>query len=449
MIPLSSLLAEQPGLSRLTPKLRAALTQLGSERVSDKDKGMPKGTSVPLGEIGTQGWNVLDGSLPLPLMVIRRSDVRHNVKTFQEYCDHHGAWLAPHSKTTMAPQLIAMQLMAGAWGTTVACVAQLQVCRAFGLQRILVANELVTDYDLGYVAGEIRDDPDLELYVLVDSVRVIERLTAKLREVGTGRPLPVFVELGIPGGRTGARQLSDLKELASAVRHSAPYLHLAGVEGYEGILNTEASGPTSADRVVRIDRYLQQLAEAVRELSHESDERLLVSAGGSMFFDRVVSLLGREALPEAQLILRSGGYVTHDSEFFDTSSPLGSRGPRRVAGKHLRPALETWSAVISRPENELCLLGMGRRDLPTDAGPPTPLYWTRPGQKPQPLDTGYQIFETNDQHAFLRVPKDSPLAVGDLVGCGISHPCAAFDRWRTILVIDDDRNVVDAIRTFF
>jgi D-serine dehydratase len=92
---------------------------------------------------------------------------------------------------------------------------------------------------------------------------------------------------------------------------------------------------------------------------------------------------------------------------------------------------------------------MGRRDLPTDAGPPTPLYRARSGQKAERLGDGYRVFETNDQHAFLRVPQDSALAVGDLVGCGVSHPCAAFDRWRTILVVDDDRNVVDAVRTFF
>lgn len=449
MMPLTSTLADPPNLSRLPPKLRAALAQLESEPVSERDKGMPRGISVTLGQLGAQGWNILEGSLPLPLMVIRQSDLTHNVTTFQDYCDRHGAWLAPHSKTTMAPQLMAMQLMAGAWGTTVACVAQLQVCRAFGLQKILVANELVTDYDHHYIAEELRDDPNLELYVLVDSAKVVQRLTATLRKVDAGRPLQVLVELGIQGGRTGVRHLSDLKELAAEVRGSAPYVQLAGVEGYEGILNSEANGATQADRVAVIDKYLNQVAQAVRELSGQSNKKLLVSAGGSMYFDRVINVLGREALPDAQLIVRSGGYITHDSEFFDTSSPMGSRGPRKISGESLRPALETWSAVISRPEKDLCLLGMGRRDLPTDAGPPTPLYRARSGQKAERLGDGYRVFETNDQHAFLRVPQDSPLAVGDLVGCGVSHPCAAFDRWRTILVVDDDRNVVDAVRTFF
>jgi D-serine deaminase-like pyridoxal phosphate-dependent protein len=41
------------------------------------------------------------------------------------------------------------------------------------------------------------------------------------------------------------------------------------------------------------------------------------------------------------------------------------------------------------------------------------------------------------------------LEVGDLVGCGISHPCAAFERWRVLPVVDDDGVVVEAVATFF
>ena len=58
------------------------------------------------------------------------------------------------------------------------------------------------------------------------------------------------------------------------------------------------------------------------------------------------------------------------------------------------------------------------------------------------------VTDTNDQHAYLRVPPDDPLAVGDLVGCGISHPCTAFDKWRLIPVVDDAYTVVDAYHTF-
>jgi D-serine deaminase-like pyridoxal phosphate-dependent protein len=103
--------------------------------------------------------------------------------------------------------------------------------------------------------------------------------------------------------------------------------------------------------------------------------------------------------------------------------------------------------VLSRPEPELALLLMGKRDVPYDIDLPSPFAVRGPeGLRDV---TGMQVTELNDQHAFLRLPADDPLAVGDLVGSGISHPCTAFDKWRLIPVVDDDYTVVDAIHTFF
>ena len=55
----------------------------------------------------------------------------------------------------------------------------------------------------------------------------------------------------------------------------------------------------------------------------------------------------------------------------------------------------------------------------------------------------------NDQHALVDIPADSPLAVGDMISCGISHPCTTFDRWQLLSLVDDEYNVVGGVRTFF
>ena len=39
--------------------------------------------------------------------------------------------------------------------------------------------------------------------------------------------------------------------------------------------------------------------------------------------------------------------------------------------------------------------------------------------------------------------------VGDLVACGISHPCTTFDRWQFIPIVDDEYQVTGGIRCFF
>jgi hypothetical protein len=53
--------------------------------------------------------------------------------------------------------------------------------------------------------------------------------------------------------------------------------------------------------------------------------------------------------------------------------------------------------------------------------------------------------------AYLRFSADADVKpqVGDLVGCGISHPCTTLDTWRSLFTVDDEYRVTGAIRTFF
>jgi D-serine dehydratase len=70
---------------------------------------------------------------------------------------------------------------------------------------------------------------------------------------------------------------------------------------------------------------------------------------------------------------------------------------------------------------------------------------------PQPVPADWKIGAMNDQHAYLRFAPDAPDAprVQDLVGCGISHPCTTFDKWRVLFTVDDDYRVTGAVRTYF
>lgn len=130
----------------------------------------------------------------------------------------------------------------------------------------------------------------------------------------------------------------------------------------------------------------------------------------------------------------------HDHGMYAETSPLRET---------LRPALELWSYVQSRPEPELSLLTFGRRDAPFDYGLPVPLrLLPADGQSDEAIDE-MEIVSLNDQHAYLRHGPDVTIQVGDRVICGISHPCTAFDKWKLIPVVDDEYNVVDAIKTYF
>ena len=62
---------------------------------------------------------------------------------------------------------------------------------------------------------------------------------------------------------------------------------------------------------------------------------------------------------------------------------------------------------------------------------------------------GWQITELNDQHAYLRLDADAALGPGDVVGLGISHPCTTLDKWRVLVVLNDDDLVIDIVHCFF
>jgi D-serine deaminase-like pyridoxal phosphate-dependent protein len=402
-------------------------------------KGFPPvAEPVPLFEVGARGWTL--GHLQPPVLVLRRSALEHNLALMTDFCDRHGVELAPHGKTTMAPQLWRRQLDAGAWGITAATAVQARAMRAAGVRRILIANELTDPGSIRWAAADL-EEPGDELVCYVDSRRGIDLLERGLRDEGAPRPLSVLVELGHADGRTGCRDPDGAAEIARAVVRSGS-LHLAGVAGYEGTIAHDRS-PGSLEKV---RAYLDVLGALVTRLLDEGalDAGPIVTAGGSLYFDLVVERLA-DAWDGASVLLRSGCYLTHDSGHYERSSPFAER----ESASRFRPALEAWGAVLSRPEPRLALLGLGRRDVPFDQGYPRPLLLRRSDGTTESIDGKVEITALNDQHAFCRVGEGVRVREGDLVMSGISHPCSAFDRWRVIPVLDDDDRVVDAVATFF
>ena len=113
-----------------------------------KTKGMPGGIApFPMAEIAQKNWNVLREDLPLPLAVLKMPAMQHNAAWMRDFVARSGAVIAPHGKTTMAPQLFNMQLADGAWAITVATTQQMAVARDFGVSRIILANQLVGKQD--------------------------------------------------------------------------------------------------------------------------------------------------------------------------------------------------------------------------------------------------------------------------------------------------------------
>ncbi|MFV3075483.1 alanine racemase [Niveispirillum fermenti] len=420
------------------------LVPLLSEPLPPGTKGLPPlPPGFTLDRIADQGWRVLAGDVPLPVAVLKRSAMDRNIARMQSYLATGGMKLAPHGKTTMCPQLFERQLQAGAWGITVANVQQLALCHAIGVERVLIANEVLGRAELAAFAGMSAEAPGSTYHLLLDSVAGARQVQAAMAARPDAPPARVMIEVGFPGGRCGVRSLADGLTLADEIQR-LDRLRLVGVEGYEGLLPGPEAVNAYLDIVVRLLTILRA------DGRFADPDHILLSAGGSAYFDLVTRLFGGVGAPDIVPILRSGCYITHDDGFYRRL--LGDVAARGQA-PGLEPALEVWARVLSRPEPGLLVLSAGKRDLSHDIDLPTLKSWYRPGlhEAPQPV-AGWRITKLSDQHAHVLAEMPAaatPLDVGDMVALGISHPCTTFDKWRVLLEVDDGYRVTGGLKTFF
>lgn len=417
------------------------------EVVDWRFKSWPAADGVRVGTVSKQGWNVLGGEFFLPAMVLKDAALRHNIAEMASLCERQGWSLGPHGKTWMSPQLLQRQLDAGTWAVTAATTWQVRVWRAFGMDRVILANELVERSSIAWLAEEMRRDPEFDFYCLVDSEAGVAILDGALHAAQASRRMNVLLELGFAGGRTGCRTRDEAVAVARAVS-SSRQLALTGVEAFEGIVH---AGGVEADLDAAgalIGRVRDITVELDRAGMFDRASEILVTAGGSAYLDRVLDGLRDpwQLSRPVRKVLRSGCYLTHDAIHYKEASPFGSRLPDTSP---LDEALEVWGAVLSTPEPGLALLGFGKRDVPHDMGLPVPRQVKRPGQPVRAFKAPATISGLNDQHAYLRLEGGEDVRPGDFVGCGVSHPCTAFDKWRLLPVVDGDYRVIDAVMTYF
>lgn len=423
--------------------------------IDDRVRGFPSGhPPLPLEAIGGQGWKPYDGRMALPLISLDQQAFAGNVALMMAYVKSHGVDIAPHAKTPMATALSGALLAAGAWGTTVADIRQASVMLKAGQRRLILANEIGGLAAARRLAALLADYRDAEVHIFVDSLALVEALHAAWRERGDLPPIGLMVEFG--AGRAGARSTATAGAILDAILAAeAPTFRLTGIAAYEG---AAATGDTD-ETLRRIEALTAMTAGFLPQVRRRiGDERpLLVTAGGSVYFDLVVAGLSAAvtADPACRLVLRSGAIFFHDHGIYEHGlARLDARGgfcidgETRAAAREFQPALRVWAEVLSRPEPELAICGLGLRDVAIDQGLPQPLVLYREGTRRADLP-GADVLRLNDQHAFVTFPAGSDVAVGDVVEFGISHPCTCLDRHAILYGLDPDHTVTTAYLTSF
>lgn len=423
--------------------------------IDDRTRGFPPGhAALPVSAIGAQAWKPFDGRMSLPLISLDQQAFTGNVEALMAYVKAHGVEIAPHAKTPMSPAISRLLLEAGAWGTTVADIRQASVMLKSGQRRLIIANEIGGAAATRRLAEMLSGYPDAEIHIFVDSVSLVEALAETWRARGDLPALGLLVEFGI--GRAGARDADAATAILEAILATeTETFRLSGIAAYEGA----AATADPAETLRRIDALLDMTADFLpRVRARVADQRpLLVTAGGSVFFDRVVAGLSPAVAsdPHCQLILRCGAIFFHDHGIYERGlADLDRRGgfefggAIRSASQAFRPALRLWAEVLSLPEPGLAIAGMGLRDVAIDQGLPRPLFLYRNGQRLMPL-AGAGTLRLNDQHVFLSLPQDADVVVGDVIEFGISHPCTCLDRHRIIYGLDPEGTVAGAYLTSF
>lgn len=389
-------------------------------------------------------WNLLNEDVSLPAAILQSDIIEHNLCWMKNFIEKYHVKLCPHGKTTMSPKLFHKQFEYGAWGITLATAHQVQIAYSAGIRRILMANQLVGKTNMTIIQNLLNDDPNFDFYCLIDSVANVEQLGKFFNN--NQRKLQVLLEIGVDNGRTGIRNEEEEKLILETLSKYSNTLELVGVELFEGVLTEEQPIRLMLQQTVACLERLIDSKQITRSLP-------ILTGAGSAWYDVVAEEFSK-AKSNVDIILRPGCYLTHDVGAYH-------RAQKRILENNsiaqdishdgaLQPAFQIWAYVQSVPEKNLAVIGFGKRDAPFDAGYPTPVIHYRSGwSKPIEINQQYQITKMMDQHAFLFCPDNHNLLVGDIITFNISHPCLAFDKWRKLLLINQNYQVIDILDTYF
>jgi len=373
--------------------------------------------------------NLFTANFQFPIMVLKESAIKNNIAKMMSFCNSVNAELAPHVKTSMSPKLAQLQISAGATALTVANFWQASIFLQHGFKNLIIANEVLDPIAIAEIA-KINKQKQTQIIFYVDSqtgLEIIKKYTPPAGEQN------LLIEIGTKDGRGGVRDLSEVEKIAKAIAADSR-LNLIGVTGFEGAVPDAARGRRGEKRIVKFCQRI--VAAAHLAYPYKSDQPFVISAGGSAYFDIAAEQLNKFEKPK-RLLLRSGGYITHDHGYYEECYPFAA------SNRSFQPAIEVWAQVISKPERNFGVLNLGKRDIGNDLHNPIPIK----SYDGQVKSFSAVVEKLNDQHGYLRGPDDFELA--QLIGLGISHPCTTFDKWRLIPLVNDNYDVVDCLQTFF
>ncbi|MBA3235066.1 MAG: alanine racemase [Chloroflexi bacterium] len=360
-------------------------------------------------------------SLDTPALLVDLDRLDANVESMATHARNGGLALRPHFKTHKSVAIARRQLAAGAVGITVAKLDEAEALVDGGIDApILVAYELV---DPRKLERAMRLAARVPVTLAVDSAAGARQVAAAVEVAweaatgtatisgGTGRRIEVWIEIDSGLRRCGvlASEAADLARIVAGL----PALHLTGLFTHAGhsyaAKNADAVAAIAADEA----RSVLDAAAAIRAIGIPIETVSVGSTPTARFHD------GSAGITE----LRPGNYV-----YFDAMQvALGSAAERDCA-------LSISTTVISRPTTDRAVIDAGSKTLGLDRGAHSSDLLVDFGSL---IGVDGALARLSEEHGTLRIPSDSPLAIGDQIRILPNHSCSVSNLAREAFGLRD------------
>jgi D-serine deaminase-like pyridoxal phosphate-dependent protein len=362
--------------------------------------------------VGTgRDWRTVD--TPALLVDLDRLDA--NIAAMAEHARAGGVALRPHFKTHKSVAIARRQLDAGAAGITVATLDEAEALIDGGVEApILVAFQIVAAPKL---ERAVRLAGRVPLTLAIDSPEGAARLAVAADAAGI--VLDVWIEVDSGLHRAGVVP-TDAPTLAASVV-GLPSLRLSGMFTHAG------------------QSYAARDAAEVAAIAADEAAAVVEAAAATRAAGIPVETVSAGSTPTARFLdassgiteIRPGTYVFYDA----LQVALGSTTADRCA-------LSVAATVVSRPAPDRAVTDAGSKTLGLDKGAHSSDLL---GDYGRLIEADGVVARLSEEHGVLRVPADSPLAVGDRVRILPNHVCSVTNLGRRFYGVRGDvvRDIIE------
>jgi D-serine deaminase-like pyridoxal phosphate-dependent protein len=259
-------------------------------------------------------------ALDSPQLLLDLDVLDANLAHLRDACRKRGVDLRLHFKSLKCGTLARYLQDVGVTRFLCAKVNEAEVLAEFGIQDILVANQIIGPHKLRRLAEVARRG---SVSVCVDDAANVAQMGQAARDAGV--TIGVLVEVDVGMKRCGVEPGSPALELARCIT-AEPGLSFVGLQGYDGHLQLSAD---LADKRTRCLAGLEQLVGTRRLIEQAGIPVRVVTGGGTGTWEWVAGFEGVTEIQPGSFLLMDCAYHAVRPEFNCSLSILATVISRR------------------------------------------------------------------------------------------------------------------------